>query len=271
MILTKTIYLRSVFLAVVCLVWTIDCFGQTTPQPKKVSHAEPLYMDLVRDLGARKGEKEINVAGEFAKGKNYNKYGLLAEYEFAPINRLGLEVEGDFSFFKKKQNHLETPENKLECLRFSAQYTFFVSTKLKTSMAVGYTQIFEFDPPKDASKTNLISGTVYNPFFVAAKRWGDNFHTVLYTYPLFERNLYENSTEVNWEVNTSFLYTIPQTKHFVGVELNQEFTDGEYKITARPQVKAKVNENLAVGLVAGIPLSKSHEGFSTFIRLIHEL
>ncbi len=26
--------------------------------PKKVLHAEPLYIDLIRDLGARKGEKE---------------------------------------------------------------------------------------------------------------------------------------------------------------------------------------------------------------------
>ena len=28
--------------------------------PDKVLHAEPLYIDLIRDLGARKGEKEWN-------------------------------------------------------------------------------------------------------------------------------------------------------------------------------------------------------------------
>ena len=27
-------------------------------EPDKVLHAEPLYIDLIRDLGARKGEKE---------------------------------------------------------------------------------------------------------------------------------------------------------------------------------------------------------------------
>ena len=29
-------------------------------KPDKVLHAEPLYIDLIRDLGARKGEKEYN-------------------------------------------------------------------------------------------------------------------------------------------------------------------------------------------------------------------
>ena len=30
-------------------------------EPDKVLHAEPFYIDLIRDLGARKGEKEWNV------------------------------------------------------------------------------------------------------------------------------------------------------------------------------------------------------------------
>ena len=30
-------------------------------EPVKVLHAEPLYIDLIRDLGARKGEKEWNL------------------------------------------------------------------------------------------------------------------------------------------------------------------------------------------------------------------
>jgi len=269
--LIKTFFPGSIFLPLAVLVSTGNSLAQTATKPVKVSHAEPLYMDLVRDLGARKGEKEINVAGEFARGKNYNKYGLLAEYEFAPVNRLGLEVEGDFSFFKKNEDHLETPQNRLECLRFSAQYTFLVSPKLKTSLAVGYTQIFEFDRPQNIRKTGLIAGTVYNPFFVAAKRWGSNLHTVLYAYPLVDRDFYEDSTEVNWEVNTSFLYTIPQTKHFVGVEFNQEFVRGRYEITGRPQVKVKLNHHLAAGFVAGIPLNQSQEGFSSFFRLIYEL
>ena len=41
-------------------------YAQTeTELPVKVHHIEPLYIDLVRDLGARKGEKELNIGAEF--------------------------------------------------------------------------------------------------------------------------------------------------------------------------------------------------------------
>ena len=36
------------------LIWKIE----DSIEPDKVLHAEPLYIDLIRDLGARKGEKE---------------------------------------------------------------------------------------------------------------------------------------------------------------------------------------------------------------------
>ena len=45
----------------------LDSLKQNNPDtivkklPPKVDHAEPLYIDLMRDLGARKGEAEINV------------------------------------------------------------------------------------------------------------------------------------------------------------------------------------------------------------------
>src|SRR5690554_105364 len=134
------------------MVFISNAFAQTPPE--KVSHAEPLYMDLVRDLGARKGEREINAGIDFIKSKNYNEWACLVEYEFAPIHRLGLEVEADFSFFQRTAATAESPGNKLEGLRFSSQYSFWVSTPLQTTYR----------------KNNLVTGTVYNPFFVAAKR-----------------------------------------------------------------------------------------------------
>jgi len=107
-------------------------FAQTQPKPVKVSHAEPIFQDLVRDLGARKGEKEFNLGADFSSGKNYRENGYLAEYEFAPMNRLGLEVETDFSFFSPKNNATkeQIPGNRLDGLRLSAQYTFFCFGKI---------------------------------------------------------------------------------------------------------------------------------------------
>ena len=65
----------------------------------KVLHAEPLYIDLIRDLGARKGEKEWNVGMGMTDRLSYDSYEFLVEYEWAPINRLGLEIEVPVTIF----------------------------------------------------------------------------------------------------------------------------------------------------------------------------
>src|SRR5688572_25810465 len=67
--------------------------------PAKVLHAEPLYIDLIRDLGARKGEHEWNIGLGITDNLKYDTYQTLIEYEFAPIDRLGLEIEVPFTFY----------------------------------------------------------------------------------------------------------------------------------------------------------------------------
>ena len=125
----KTNFLKGTLSAFIFSIWAVDGIAQSNEMPVKIHHAEPLYMDLVRDLGARKGERELNLGTELKGLANHNQYTFLAEYEFAPVNRLGLEVEADFMFFKQTGQPIELPGNKLECLRFSAQYSFFVSEK----------------------------------------------------------------------------------------------------------------------------------------------
>ena len=132
---------------VVLLIASTSIYAQTEVPPvkiPKVHHIEPLYVDLVRDLGARKGEKELNIAGDFKNTSTYSEYAVLAEYEFAPIDRLGLEIETDFSFYKQISDVNDIPKNKLDNLRLSAQYSFYVSPKYATTLALGYTQIIDF-------------------------------------------------------------------------------------------------------------------------------
>lgn len=267
----------SIFLSGLCILGAMlstiaTSSAQTQNElPPKVRHAEPLYLDLVRDLGARKGEKEINVGIDFMNVRNYNQHVILAEYEFAPINRLGLEVETDFSFFKRTAEGEEVPNNKLECLRLSAQYSFWVSEKHRLTLAAGYTQIFEFPDFKNYGKSNAITGVGYNPFFVAAKRLGKNIHTLVYTSPVVEHDVLQRTTQVKWQINTAVHYSIPQTSHLIGIEINKEIEHGMFEMTVRPQVKIKCSKNLSLGLVAGIPVVRKHEHFSSFIRLIYEL
>ncbi|RYD83446.1 MAG: phosphoribosylformylglycinamidine synthase [Sphingobacteriales bacterium] len=239
-------------------------------QPAKVLHAEPLYIDLIRDLGARKGEKEWNIGLGLTDNNNYDEYTALVEYEWAPVNRLGLEVELPFSIYYPTNGNTNTPGSKLNSIKLAGQYSFFVSEKMQTSMAIGYIQEFELTDFKNYSKQKIYTGNVYNPFFVAAKRWGNNFHTLLYTGPAISKHFNNGHASVNWQVNSNFHYMISGTRNFIGIEFNKEIEAGSFDMTIRPQMRVAIADNFLIGIVTGIPVSRKNERFSSFLRLIYE-
>ena len=241
----------------------------TKTEKAKVLHAEPLYIDLIRDLGARKGEKEWNVGFGITDNNEYDEYLALVEYEWAPIDRLGLEVELPFTIYPSNKNGM-APGSKLNSVKLAAQYSFYVSEKQKTSLAIGYIHEFEMNEFDNYHNGRLFVGNVYNPFFVAAKRWGNNFHTLLYTGPAFIHHFEDNSTHTNWQINSNFHYMIPGTRNFIGVEFNKEVTKTDFDMTIRPQMRVGIADNLLIGIVTGIPISRENERFSTFFRLIYE-
>jgi hypothetical protein len=246
---------------------------ETKGKPAKVLHAEPLFIDLIRDLGARKGEQEWNIGLGLTDNNDFDSYAALIEYEFAPVNRLGLEVELPFTFYYRnngRTNKDSIPQNRLNNLKLAAQYTFLVSERRNTSMALGYIHEFELSPFKTYGKENVWTGNVYNPFFVAAKRWGNNFHTLVYTGPYIIRHFQHEGVDTRWQVNTNLHYMIPGTRNFIGVEYNKEWSAGDFDMTIRPQLRLSVADNLMVGIVAGVPISRENQRFSTFMRLIYE-
>lgn len=137
-------------------------------------------------------------------------------------------------------------------------------------MAVGYIQEFELTEFDSYGKDRLFTGNVYNPFFVAAKRWGNNFHTLLYTGPAALHHFKDNSLHANWQINSNVHYMISGTRNFIGVEFNKEVKKNDFDMTIRPQMRVGIAENLLVGIVTGIPIKRENERFSTFIRLIYE-
>jgi hypothetical protein len=242
---------------------------QNTNEPDKVLHAEPLYIDLIRDLGARKGEKEWNIGLGLTDNNDFDEYLALVEYEWAPMNRLGLEVELPFTIYPTNANGA-SPGSKLNGIKLAAQYTFFVSEKMKTSLALGYIHEFEMTTFNSYRDSKLFTGNKYNPFFVAAKRWGNNFHTLIYTGPSITNHFEDNSTHTIWEINTSLHYMIPGTRNFIGMEFNKEVYEGNFDMTIRPQMRVGITDNLLIGIVTGIPVSRENERLSTFLRLIYE-
>lgn len=241
----------------------------TKTEKPKILHAEPLFIDLIRDLGARKGEKEWNVGFGITDNNDYVEYLALVEYEWAPLDRLGLEIELPFTIYPANKNGT-APGSRLNSLKFAAQYSFLVSEKRKTSLAVGYIHEFEMNEFNAYSNGKLFIGNIYNPFFVAAKRWGNNFHTLLYTGPLLIHHFDANSTQTNWQINSNFHYMIPGTRNFIGLEINKEITQTDFDMVIRPQMRVGIAENLLVGIVTGIPINRENQRFSTFFRLIYE-
>jgi len=240
-------------------------------EPVKVLHAEPLYIDLIRDLGARKGEREWNLGFGLTDNLKFDSYEALVEYEWAPVDRLGLEIELPFTFYS---NGSETgssgiPSNQLNSIKIAAQWSFFVSEPMSTSMALGYINEFELSDFESFGKP-FITGNVYNPFLVVAKRWGDNFHSLVYTGPMIAQEFESNEFHTTYEIHTSFHYMITGTRNFIGVEFNKTIDHHDFDMTIRPQMRLGIADDLMIGIVAGIPVSRENERLSSFLRLIWE-
>ncbi|MAY82700.1 MAG: phosphoribosylformylglycinamidine synthase [Flavobacteriales bacterium] len=240
-------------------------------EPDKVLHAEPLYIDLIRDLGARKGEREWNVGLGLTDKLKFDSYEALIEYEWAPIDRLGIEVELPFTFYSAVNGTEASavPSNQLNSIKVAAQWSFFVNEAMATSMALGYINEIELSDFNQFGRP-LIKGNVYNPFLVVAKRWSNNFHSLIYTGPKIEQQFNSNKFNTTYEANTSFHYMISGTRNFIGVEFNKSFAQSDFDMTIRPQMRLGIADNLLVGIVAGIPVNRENQRLSSFVRLIWE-
>lgn len=278
--------MKKILITLLILYTNTIIYAQVTPEEKdsiyieevenkrnsdKVLHAEPLYIDLIRDLGARKGEKEWNIGLGLTDNYKFDSYEALVEYEWAPIDRLGLEVEMPFTFYSpiNGTERDSVPSNRLNSLKLAAQWSFYVNEKRATSMALGYINEFEFSTFNDFGNP-FISGNVYNPFFVIAKRWGNNFHTLVYTGPMIVQHFESNEFHSSYDVNSNVHYMISGTRNFIGIEFNKSFAPNDFDMTIRPQMRLGIADNLLIGIVAGIPVERENEGISTFARLIWE-
>jgi hypothetical protein len=236
----------------------------------KVLHAEPLYIDLIRDLGARKGEKEWNVGLGMTNGGSEDSYEALIEYEWAPLDRLGLEVELPFTIHVPLPGGSadSLPGSGLKSLKIAAQWSFMVHEKSASSMAIGYIHEFNVSSFR-AFSAPFFRGNTFNPFFIAAKRWGNNFHTLIYTGPVIEQQYGQSNWHLHYDIHSNIHYMISGTRNFIGLEINQRIEQGVLNTKFRPQLRLGIAPNLLIGILVGIPTRRS-EGMNAFVRLIWE-
>lgn len=76
--------------------------------------------------------------------------------------------------------------------------------------------------------------------------------------------------ETDWQINTSIHYLIPNTRNFIGLEINKNVNKERFSMVLRPQMRVALNNSTVLGMLVGVPTNTKHEGFSGFIRLIYE-
>ena len=239
-------------------------------KPYKIIHAEPLYIDLIRDLGARKGEKEWNVGFGLTDFLEYDKYEALVEYEWAVADKLGLEVEVPINIYSMNPGSTETPNNKIESFKTAIQWTVLVNTNTRTSAALGYINELAFFDLNSMTKNTIVEANIFNPFFIVAQRIGKHWHSLLYTGPAWEYDFDHKSLNSQYEAHLSFHYMIPGSRNFVGLETNSYIEQGNFTATLRPQMRLEITDKILAGVVVSAPLVKVDERMGFFVRLIYE-
>lgn len=268
--------MKNLFYILLLAITGSQASGQTDTAiklPVKISHAEPLYIDLIRDLGARKGEKEWNAGWGTGRQNGYAAHSGFVEYEFSPMNRLGLEAEIPFTFYRPepagKQENM--PKSRIEALKLAAQYTFLVSEKHQMSMAAAYIHEFNIHSFQSMGERGaLVKGNGSSPVLLVAKRWGKQMHSLLYTGPEWKYAFGSGYPELSYLINTAFHYVLPQSRNFIGLEISQEIENHQYLLNVRPQMKLAINSALALGMVTDIPVHAENKGISILFRLIYE-
>jgi hypothetical protein len=236
--------------------------------PVKISHAEPIFVDLIRDLGARKGEKELNIGVGMLSIDSQIVNSYLVEYEFAPVNRLGIEIEIPLIFHHTNATANDSGDENdgMEGIKMAVQYSFFVSEKFRTTMAVGYI----YETRRKGFDLFSVTGSMHNPFFIVAKKWGSQFHTLVNAGPAFEHDNADGHLNAVLLVNTDIHYVLPGTKNFVGIEFNKEMERSHFKMMFRPQVKMALTSTSSVGIALGIPAGRNERDLDVLVRWIYE-
>lgn len=211
---------------------------------------EPMIFDLVRPLGAQKGEIEINTLIEGSPSRSDEYIKISPEIEFVLTNGLGFE-------FELPLNGYEIDEFKI-----AAQKTFNRDREKK--FIHGWQTITRYEPSTNFSLTNVyIYGYRFN------KKWS-----------MLAMNGVRNN-QIGKELNISPLANLSLFRHVspslkLGIETNYAFqditnSDRYNRFLLMPQVHYELGHHYSIQLGAGLERYEQSK-YSTVLamRLIKE-
>jgi len=284
--------MNKLIITTVFSILSFSAFCQETETEKPTKHYMPLFLDIPAEMNVEIGFKEVNIAGGYADFEHFSGVRTLIEYDFAPIDKLGFEIEVPFIFVNEKHStisevtegeaiegatgHAVSEEGSSSkssmAIRIGFNYALFNDKKSKTSLAVGYFNEFELTHFKEFGKP-LLEGNVYNPFLAVAKIWGERFHSMIYTGPAISQSFEHDETNTAYRFNTilSYRFGKGEKESFAGIECNQTWAnEASGQMVLRPQVQLVLTEKWKLGIVGSIPVATSNElNGSGFLRIIY--
>lgn len=242
----------------------------------KIKHVAPVFADFSTDLGSKKGESELNVNFGYQNfSENYHELLSQLELEFALFDDIGIEIRLPYSVYLNNQLATEErPENKMEFVQWSLQYTFFKSIQRGISIATGLTNTFEIESPESQLASNRVpevKAILYYPFLIFAKNINDKYFFTFAGGPQFSQEFEENQVDFGANFNSAFHYGFSENDHYIGLELNQQLRDGELESFVRPQVSFELSDKFSLGIAIGVPVGQNDVNWNGFLRLNYKL
>lgn len=244
------------------IMYAININGQSVVR-ENIKHVEPLQVDLIQDLNARNGDRQLEIDFDIDLQHRYNALSVELEYEHTFSQRLGMELAIPLSLYGLKPGYNtaeDIPHNKIEGLKLGLQYTFSTIQPARTTMALALIHESHFHSFTSIKKgSRLMKGYSETAAFVAAKRWGRRIHTMLYTGPEWEvmpgasrKPVLHSDISIHWQV---------AKRQYVGVEY--VYKSGKETVPEiYPQLKMGLTRHTDLCLAAAIPAKRTHEGMN---------
>lgn len=196
---------------------------------------EPMVYDLVRPLGVRKGDMEINALADV--NTDSGDVGWAPELEYGLADGLAMEIELPF----EDASH--------ERYKVAIQKTLGIDNQ--RGVANGW-QVF-----LDLNKhTKTLSG---DATYIHAVRWADKWSSL--SMLGLRVNGINRSADLEYLINNTVFYDV-STRLTFGLELNQEVsTGGSWRYRLTPQLHYDINQNYTVQ--TGLALSTLNAGEET--------
>lgn len=242
----------------------------------KIKHAVPVFADFSTDLGSLKGESEFNVNFGYQKfSRNYHELLSQLELEFAPYDDIGIEIKLPYNaYFNNELATQERPDNRMEFVQWSLQYTFLKLPARGISMAMGLINTYEIESPESKlarNQTPEVNAVLYNPFLIVAKNYKDLIFFTFGGGPQITQDFENENVDLGAIFNTAIHYGFSENDHYIGIELNQQLRDGELENFIRPQVSLELSKNFSLGIAIGIPVDLNDVNWNGFLRLNYKL